>query len=40
MNDPVTREILRAELDRFFIRLSVAWAVMLALAVTLSKVLA
>ena len=34
MSDLVTRDILRAELDRLSIRLGAAWAAMLALAVT------
>ena len=40
MNDPVTREILKAELDRHLIRQSAACAALLALAVTVSKIFA
>lgn len=39
-SDLVTREILKAELDRQFIRLCAAGAAMLALAVTVSKIFA
>jgi len=39
-SDLVTREILKAELDRLFIRLCAAGAAMLALAVTVSKIFA
>jgi hypothetical protein len=38
--DLVTREILRSELDRQFIRLCAAGAAMLALAITVSKIFA
>lgn len=40
MNDLVTREILKAELDRLFVRQSAACAAMLALAGTISKIVA
>jgi hypothetical protein len=40
MSKPVTREILRAELEQQSMRLSAAWAAMLAFAVTVSKVFA
>ena len=40
IGDLVTREILKAELDRLLIRQSAAGAAMLALAVTLSKLFA
>jgi hypothetical protein len=39
MNEPATREILKAELDRLFVRLCAAWAAMLALAVAVSHAL-
>ena len=39
-SDLVTREILKAELDRLFIRQSAACAALLALAVTVSKIFA
>ena len=40
ISDLVTREFLKAELDRLFIRLCAAGAAMLALAVTISKIFA
>ena len=40
MNNPVTRAIRKAELDRFLVRQSAAWTATLALAVTPSKVFA
>ena len=40
IGDLVTREILKAELDRLLIRQSAVGAAMLALAVTLSKLFA
>ena len=40
MNDLVTREILKAELNRLLIRQSAACAAMLALAVSVSKIFA
>ena len=40
MNDLVTREILKAELNRLLIRQSAACAVMLALAVSISRIFA
>jgi hypothetical protein len=40
MSDPVTREVLKAELDRLLIRQSAACAAMLALAVAVSKTFA
>ena len=39
-DDLVTREILKAELDRLLIRQSAACAALLALAVTVSKIFA
>jgi hypothetical protein len=40
ISDLVTREFLKAELDRLLIRQSAACAAMLALAVTVSKIFA
>jgi len=40
ISDLVTREFLKAELDRLFIRLCAAGAAMLALAVTVSNLFA